>query len=113
MINTWALHHDRDFWGGPEKFRPGRFMDDGGELLPPSHPNIKHVLPFGACPRVCLGQTFAMTRLFLWTLVKEFVITAAEGSDPDWMNPYRQTDDGIVLTPLPCHVVFTPTNPLS
>ncbi len=112
MINTWALHHDRDFWGDPEKFRPERFLDDRGELLPPDHPNRKHVLPFGAGPRVCLGEIFAMARLFLWTstLVKEFVITAAEGSDPDWMDPYRQTDDGIALTPLPNDVIFTPTD---
>ncbi len=115
MINTWALHHDRDFWGDPEKFRPERSLDDRGELLPPDHPNRKRVLSFGAGPRVCLGEIFAMARLFLWTsaLVKEFVITPAVGSDPDCMDPYRQTDDGIVLTPLPCNVVFTPTDPLS
>ncbi len=110
MINTWALHHDRYFWGDPQKFRPERFLDDNGELLPPDHPNRKRVLPSGAGPRVCLGEIFAMARLFLWTgaLVKEFDITTADGADPDWMDPYKQTDDGLVLTPLPCDLIFTP-----
>ena len=65
MINTWALHHDESFWEEPYKFRPDRFLDEAGDLLSADHPNRKHLLPFGAGPRVCLGETFAMARLFL------------------------------------------------
>ena len=64
MINTWALHHDESFWDEPYKFHPDRFLEDSGDLLSADHPNRKHLLPFGAGPRVCLGETFAMARLF-------------------------------------------------
>ncbi len=29
--NFWQLHHDKDYWGDPENFRPDRFINsDGG-----------------------------------------------------------------------------------
>lgn len=110
MINTWTLHHDKSFWGDPEKFRPERFLDDNGELLPPDHPERKHWVPFGAGPRVCVGEIFAMARLFLWTsaLVDRFTITPASGSDPSWMDASRHHDDSMVFCPLPNDVIFTP-----
>ena len=110
IINTWSLHHERSFWGDPENFRPERFLDEDGELLAADHPNRKHLLPFSAGPRVCVGEVFDMARLFLWTsaLVNKFIITTATGSDPDWMDPDRHDDDSIVLQPLPCDVIFTP-----
>ncbi len=110
LINSWSLHHEKAFWGDPEKFRPERFLDENGEFLPADHPNRKHLLPFGAGPRVCIGEVFAMARLFLWTsaLVNKFVISAAPGCDPEWMDPDRHEDDSVFLSPLPCHVTFTP-----
>ncbi len=90
MINTWALHHDESFWKDPEAIRPERFLDEEGQLLPPDHPNRKHVLPFGAGPRVCLGEVFARTRLFLWTtaVVGRYRIRLALDSDKKWVDPY-------------------------
>ncbi len=110
IINTWSLHHEKAFWGDPEKFRPERFLDGDGELLAADHPNRKHLLPFGAGPRVCIGEVFAMARLFMWTstLVNKFVISRAAGYDPEWMNPDRHGDDSVLLRPLPCEVIFTP-----
>ncbi len=112
IINTWNLHHDKAFWGDPENFRPERFLTDDGEFLPADHPNRKHVLPFGAGPRVCVGEVFAMARLFLWTsaLVNKFVISTAAGFDAGWMDPDRHDDNGVILKPLPSDVVFTPTD---
>ena len=110
IINTWSLHHEKALWGDPEKFRPERFLDEDGELLAADHPNRKHLLPFGAGPRVCIGEVFAMARLFMWTstLVNKFVISRAAGYDPEWMNPDRHGDDSVLLRPLPCEVIFTP-----
>ncbi len=107
MINTWALHHDRSFWKDPEVIRPERFLDEDGQLLPPDHPNRKHVLPFGAGPRVCLGEVFARTRLFLWTsaVVSQFVITPAPDSDRGWLDPSVHFDN-MILGPLPNSIVF-------
>ncbi len=110
MVNTWSLHHERAFWGDPEKFRPERFLDEDGKFLAADHPNRKHLLPFSAGPRVCVGEVFAMARLFLWTstLVNKFVISTAAGCDPEWMDADRHDDDSLVLQPLPCDVIFTP-----
>ncbi len=108
MINSWALHHDEALWGDPCIFRPERFLGDNGELLPPDHGNRKHLLPFGAGPRVCLGEVLAMTRLFLWTaeIVNKFDIRPAPGCD-NWMDLNNHNDDAIMLIPKPCEVIFT------
>ena len=108
IINAWTLHHDQSFWQDPAEIRPERFLDQDGNLLPPDHPNRKHLLPFGAGPRVCLGEVFAMTRLFLWTaaIVNKFEITPAPGSDASWINPNVHEGD-VVLCPLPTHVIFS------
>ena len=62
-----AVHHDQNFWGDPEVFRPERFLDESGNLLPADHPIRKHMLMFGAGPRVCVGEQFALKRLFVFT----------------------------------------------
>ncbi len=86
-------------------------MDQAGHLLPPDHPNRKHVLPFGAGPRVCLGEVFARTRIFLWTaaVVKKFKLKPGPGSDEQWMNPDVHLDN-MVLMPLPNKIVFDRRN---
>ena len=83
QINIYGLHHDPDFWKDPDNFRPERFLDENDELVPADHPNRKHTMSFGAGPRVCLGETLAMTRLFLWitTFVSRFKVQPAKGND--------------------------------
>ena len=61
-----AMHHDEKFWGDPWEFRPERFMDRNGQLIPPDHPNRKHLMPFGNGSRVCVGEIFALRRLFIF-----------------------------------------------
>ena len=63
----WAIHHDEEFWGDPWIFRPERFLDLNGKLLIADHPNRKHLLAFGAGMRVCVGEIFALRRLFIFT----------------------------------------------
>lgn len=36
-------------------------------LLPLDHPRRKHLMPFGAGSRVCVGEQFALRRLFIYT----------------------------------------------
>ncbi len=108
-VNIWTLHHDEEFWGDPDVIRPERFLDDDGKLLPPDHPNRKHLLPFGAGPRVCLGEVFAMARLFLWTaaVINKFEITPGPGSNESWLNPDAHLNRSL-LEPLPNKIVFSP-----
>ncbi len=107
LVNSWTLHHDEDFWKDPDVVRPERFLDEDEQLLPPDHPNRKHLLPFGAGPRVCLGEVFAMTRLFLWTaaVIGKFEITPGPGSDEIWLNP-NYHNGNYMIYPLPNEVIF-------
>ena len=66
--SLWSMHHDEAFWGDPYEFRPERFLDEDGSMLPPDHEKLRHVLGFGTGPRVCPGELIAKTRLFLWTV---------------------------------------------
>ena len=61
-----AVLHDKTFWGDPENFRPERFLDENSNLLLADHPIRKHMLQFGAGPRVCIGEAFALKRLFIF-----------------------------------------------
>ncbi len=54
LISPWALHHTPRIWPDPERFDPDRFL--------PKNEAARHryaYLPFGAGPRVCLGNHFA------------------------------------------------------
>jgi cytochrome P450 len=56
-ITIWSLHHDARWFDQPEVFRPERFLPDA----PP--PPRGAYLPFGAGPRVCIGQHFALLEM--------------------------------------------------
>ncbi len=68
VTSLWSVHHDESFWGDPYNFRPERFLDEEGAMLPADHENVRHVLGFGAGPRYCPGEALASTRLFLWSV---------------------------------------------
>ena len=75
-VNLWALHHDENLWDEPFVFKPERFLDAHGELLPADHPNRRNLLPFSAGLRVCVGEAFALSRMFLITarILQNFTI---------------------------------------
>ncbi len=88
LPNLWALHHDPEFWKDPEEFRPERFLDEDGNVVPADHANRKHLMPFGAGPRVCLGESMALVRLFIWTaaMIQKFRVVPAEGNKPELID---------------------------
>jgi cytochrome P450 len=53
VVSPWLLHHDRRWWEEPAAFRPERWID--AETERPRHA----YLPFGAGPRMCVGEEFA------------------------------------------------------
>ena len=95
---TSALHYDEEFWGDPKVFRPERFLDTSGNLLPPDDPHRKRLLPFGAGHRVCVGEVFAIRRLFIFatSLVQAFDLEPADEMVP---CDHASLIDGVLLSP--------------
>lgn len=56
IVCIWSIHHDPAVWPDPDSFRPDRFLRD--------EPAGRYAwLPFGAGPRACIGQHFAMLEI--------------------------------------------------
>jgi cytochrome P450 len=75
-IAPWVLHHHRRLWDDPNRFDPDRFL--------PERSAGRHrfaYLPFGAGPRVCIGQTLAMNEavLILASLAQRYQLRLAAG----------------------------------
>jgi len=56
----WVLHRHRQLWQNPEAFDPTRFSADRST----DRPRFAY-LPFGAGPRVCIGQVLALNEVIL------------------------------------------------
>ena len=77
-ITPWVLHHDERWFANAQDFRPERFLD-GAPPIPKGA-----WMPFGAGPRVCLGQHFAMMEMTLLSamLLQRFTLALPEGAAP-------------------------------
>jgi cytochrome P450 len=74
LLNFWSMHRDPRYFKDPETFDPERFSAERESEIP------KHAyLPFGAGPRVCIGNAFAMmeARLVLATLAQRYTLLLA------------------------------------
>jgi cytochrome P450 len=66
LISPLLLHRDPRWWAEPERFRPDRWLhrasgqDDRFDPKRPGQPRGAY-LPFGAGPRMCIGEQFAWT----------------------------------------------------
>ncbi|MET0790498.1 MAG: cytochrome P450, partial [Polyangiaceae bacterium] len=58
IVVPWVMHRDQRFFERPELFHPERW------LTPPELPRCVY-MPFGAGPRVCIGNHFALTEALL------------------------------------------------
>lgn len=64
LVSPLQLHRDPRWWAEPEHFRPSRWLSDGSGVsrrFDPKRPGQPRgaYLPFGAGPRVCIGEQFA------------------------------------------------------
>ena len=60
LWSTYALHRHPDFWERPEEFEPERFTPEQVAGRP------RHAyVPFSHGPRICIGNSFAMTEAHL------------------------------------------------
>ena len=84
--NIWYIHHDPTVWTDPWEFRPERFLDSTGDLLPPDHRLMQNVLPFSVGQRKCLGEAMGISKLFLYigSMLQSFdLLPASSGELPD------------------------------
>jgi cytochrome P450 len=75
IIAVHEIHARPDYWPEPLAFRPERFTEAEKKARP-----RQRYLPFGAGPRICIGNFFAMTeaQLLLSTLAQRWRFTLAQ-----------------------------------
>lgn len=80
LFSVYEIHRHPDFWKDPETFIPERFLDENIKFS-------KNYFPFGAGPRMCIGNNFAMYEMILAiiALVEQFEII--EKKEPIQIKP--------------------------
>jgi hypothetical protein len=81
LFSVYEIHRHKDFWDEPTTFKPERFAKENTLKL------SKHYYPFGAGPRMCIGNNFAMYEMILaiLSLVEKFEIV--EKKEPIQIKP--------------------------
>lgn len=74
VVAPWVLQRHRKTWQDPERFDPDRWLPERSE----GRPRLAS-MPFGAGPRVCIGQRLAETEimLILATLAQHYELDLA------------------------------------
>ncbi len=54
VFPVFAIHRHKKYWEDPDRFEPDRFLPDKEKAIPRTG-----YMPFGAGPRICIGQSFA------------------------------------------------------
>ncbi len=67
VVPIFAIHRHRLLWRDPDRFDPDRFLPEHEKAM-----SRTRFMPFGAGPRICIGQGFAMleAKVLLATLVR-------------------------------------------
>jgi cytochrome P450 len=75
-VSTFVMHRDAKYFSNPEQFTPERFSKERAAEIP-----RYAYLPFGAGPRICIGNSFAMmqARLILATVLQHYTLGLVPG----------------------------------
>lgn len=76
VLGIYHMHHNPRWWDEPEMFNPERFSSENEKKV-----HKYAYLPFGAGPRVCIGNMFASmeARLILATIAQRYQLRLAPG----------------------------------
>jgi cytochrome P450 len=79
-VPVYAVHRHEKLWYEPDRFDPSRFEPEAAKAR-----DRYSYLPFGAGPRICIGQNFALTEAtaVLATLLNSFRLRLRSGHDPE------------------------------
>ena len=71
LMSIYELHRSSAFWDSPEEFNPDRFN------VALKRDNSNYYYPFGAGPRMCVGNNFAMYEMIIAIalIIKKFKIS--------------------------------------
>ncbi|HZN20317.1 MAG TPA: cytochrome P450 [Micromonosporaceae bacterium] len=110
ITSPYVCHRDPRWWGGDAgEFRPERWLDAAGRFgdRNPGQPRAAY-LPFGAGPRMCIGEAFGWLELVLVlaTLTRQWHPVVAE--DPRPRPAVTLRPDGPVLARLQRRTVSEP-----
>ena len=88
----FGLHRDKNLWKEELKFYPERFIVDTKVV------KLKNYFPFGAGPRMCIGNNFAMAEMsfFIFSFLKKFQIKST-GQIPEMKALITLRPDKVVL----------------
>jgi cytochrome P450 len=86
LVSQWVTHRDARFWPDPERFDPLRFAPDAKT----SRPKMAY-FPFGAGPRICIGESFAWMEgvLLLATIAQRWRFERGEDVEPQALITLR------------------------
>lgn len=128
-----SVHKDKEYWGDPYVFRPERFLDAEGNLIPGSSDRVL-TFGLGKTPKIgnrltilylflfrrffnlasalvsgrrrCLGELIARQCIFMFftSIIRKFHVTVLPGSKP----PSEVPLPGITLSPQKYKVHISP-----
>lgn len=77
LIHVYSVHSSREIWGDPEVFRPERFLNAEGKLIP-----NEALIPFGLGRRRCLGESLARSCIFMFfaEILRNYKISPVAGA---------------------------------
>ncbi|XP_006822041.1 cytochrome P450 2U1-like [Saccoglossus kowalevskii] len=101
FVNLYSVHVDETQWPEPQKFNPGRFLDENGSIR-----QRLALMPFSAGQRRCPGEELARAELFLFFsgLMHRFSFKSADETS----KPTIEKASGISLVPYPYKLYADP-----
>jgi cytochrome P450 len=104
IMSQWVTHRDPRYFDRPEEFRPERWENGFAERLPRCA-----YFPFGAGPRRCIGESFALIEipLVLATILQRFFVRLVPHQDIDFRPSFTLRPAGRFLATVERHPVPT------
>ncbi|KAJ7759149.1 cytochrome P450 [Mycena metata] len=103
VANIWAMNHDPELFSDPQEFQPERFIGPTGrEAI-----RLVHQATFGFGIRVCPGQHFATSSL--WIVIATLLVTFTISTVPGEHNePGLDCEEGALIRVLPYKCTLKP-----